>query len=184
MIDNWTQEEKEFEESVPIKTTKESPSVLSVHKVQIAEDDILAQYDKTFILTAKAERNGVQKDAEDLEYRVTAPAQEPVVERGEQFYSLPADAPITIGVEASVENMVSDEVKYQWWMSAGELDNLGDDDIIEGANTAYIKIADKNLAPQEGVFNTGVGSFYCVVTNCVNGTEASIISDRIGVFPG
>ena len=188
MINNQTGESKDFEENAPVKVITPFGNILSSYVVELLETDILSQYDKSFILKAKAERNGAYKEAEPLEYRVTAPAQAPIVSVDREYFSLPANEPITIEISASVEGMISDEVKYQWWVALGEIDEEGsvegDDILIEGANTPSIKIANKELAPQEGVFNTGAGSFYCIVTNYVNGTETSVISNRIGVFPG
>lgn len=145
----------------------------------IAEADRFL-YDKTFIVTSYASRNGDQTSVETREFRVTDPAHPITVSPKESLIKLSEGEIKEIGVNIVV-NVVSDDITYQWYKLTKDTED--NDFIIEGAITPVIKITSDPSLKAEDVFDNGSGSYYCKVTNHANNSIAETISEEISVIP-
>ena len=137
-------------------------------------------YDKTFIITSHASRNGDDTPVATETFRVTDRAHAVTVTPKESLIKLSENEVKEIGVN-TVVRVVSDEITYQWYKLTKDASD--DDFLIEGATTPVIKITSSTDLAAEDVFNTGSGSYYCEVTNHANNSVAVIDSEEISVIP-
>lgn len=137
-------------------------------------------YDKTFILNAKATRNGDDTPLTTKIFRVTDEAHAVTVSPKESLIKLSEGEVKEIGINVVV-NVVSDDITYQWYKLTK--DTADDDFPIQGATSATIKITSSPELKTEDVFDTGSGSYYCEVTNHANNSVAVIDSEEISVIP-
>jgi hypothetical protein len=142
----------------------------------------LPYFDETIKVTVWAERNKDETEAQEFEIRVTAdPFAPSVAVSNELIQAGPSkDVPISVIVSkkkaGDERDIVSDEIKYQWFKYTYDDggNDVTNDLLIEGATAAeYI------VPGGEGAMS---GSFYCRVTNVVNGNSISINSGDIWVL--
>ncbi|MBE6148245.1 MAG: hypothetical protein E7167_01840 [Firmicutes bacterium] len=137
-------------------------------------------YDKTFILSTYASRNGDKTPLITETFRVTDEAHAVSVVPRDKLIKLSENEVKEIGINVTV-NVVSDEITYQWYKTTKDTED--DDFPIEGATTPIIKITSTSELKAEDVFDTGSGAYYCEVTNHANNSIAKIDSEEISVIP-
>lgn len=150
------------------------------------------KYDSTVKVQAIASRNKDTIDSEILEFRVTDPAHEVVIEEGDLTLDIIEGQSQKLVATANAYGMVSDEITYQWFKVVAEDDDdpANDDENDIPVTDEPVKI-DKNAAIMEGFEAkylieqniTIPGTYYCVVTNHVNGSFASKKSQKFRVSP-
>ena len=144
----------------------------------------LPYFDQTIKVTVWAERNKDETEAQDFEIRVTADPFTPTVAVSKELIQAGQSNDVSISVITNLVKagderpIVSDEIKYQWFKfvydAEGAANPTENDLLIEGATSP------EYIVP--GGPNGMSGSFYCRVTNIVNGKSASINSNLITVM--
>ena len=171
---------KEENKESNTETTFVIPDVLDANR---------ATYDATVRVEAEASRNGDTIGPKALEFRVTDPAHEVVVEEGDTTLDIEEGKTKTLVATANAYGMVSDKVTYQWFKVVAETDDdpANDDEndipvtdepiqatsLIEGFEKKYL-IEQTISIP---------GTYYCKITNHVNGSVATKKSNRFRVSP-
>lgn len=130
-----------------------------------------AMYDETFFVTVDALRNTDRTPTQTVNYRVTDPAHAPIVDVVNSNIMKRNGETAELGLNISVDGMVSDELTYQWYklkFDEGDPDNmdLANDVLIPGATRATYDAIDPQV-------------YYCMVTNHVNNSFATTKSGNI-----
>lgn len=151
--------------------------------------DERATYDATVKVQAWASRNGDTIGPKTLEFRVTDPAHEATIEEGDTSLVISAGDTKTLVATANLFDRVSDKVTYQWFKTVVETDedpsnddenDLPVNDEPVEANVLIEGFEKKYLIEQP---ITIAGTYYCKVTNHVNGSTATSKSKTFFVSP-
>ena len=142
----------------------------------------LPYFDETIKVTVWAERNKDETEAQEFEIRVTADPFAPSVAVSNELIQAGSSKDVPISVIVSKKkagderDIVSDEIKYQWFKYTYDdgSNDIANDLLIEGATAAEYVVP--------GGEDAMSGSFYCRVTNVVNGNSISINSGLITVM--
>lgn len=156
----WTDSDNE-----PIKDTavKDNGAADTYTHANIQEADRGA-FDEIYQVAIKASRNGTDTATVITKFRVTDTAHVPVVTAHQQEIRKRSGETVTLAVDVSTANIVSDNLTYQWYKIIA--DEEGQE--LPGTNDAPIDGA------TNATFDTdGDGMYYCLVTNHVNGTTAT-----------
>lgn len=165
---DWSTTDTEYndnhvEDFMPVTTDANTPNTLTINLGNIATED-LVKYDALYTAEINASRNGVATEVETIMFRVTAPATPFIVERvAAQVRRTGGVA--TIGVRlANFDDVLHDNIEYKWYHYTS--DDVADNDEYIGAG----------VTAEDGKVCTidveDIGSYYCIVTNTVNGTTA------------
>lgn len=151
----------------------------------VAEED-RALFDKTYTLAAYASRNKDNTDIQYEQFRVTDAAHQLIVSPNGTQFDIKANGTVNISVAVDVSKVVSDRITYQWYrvvLSDEEDVNNPENDLAygEAAEAAYNK--DTKVCGDIHAIANAAGSYYCVVTNHVNGTTADVVSEVIRISP-
>jgi hypothetical protein len=118
-------------------------------------------------------------------------AHAPIVSpNGNQFDLIP-NATLELSAKIQVDDIVADEITYTWYKMVVNSDIGEGVDANDTSNDLRISdlnavaVYDKDTKTVEDIKVTidVAGTYYCVVTNHVNGSEASTMSERIRISP-
>lgn len=160
----WGSDDENYEiETRSVDLVGGEPCTLNVD-LSALTDAQLALYDHVFTVDVKASRNKVDTPAERKKFRVTAPARAFEVNRM-QSQVRRTGGTAAIGVTLSnYDEILHDEVEFKWYHYTSD-DVEGNDELIENFTIS-----------EDGKSCTAVvseiGSYYCLVTNKVNGSIA------------
>lgn len=142
------------------------------YELPIVPEEDRPYFDQTIELSMYAERNGDNTATQTFQTRVTDMPHAPTVTTSHDGVVYTALQGGTISVEVSLKvdatdrNIVSDEITYQWYKYTSSADD--NDFLLEGET-------DSTLDYEIGAN----GSYYCKVTNHVNGKTKTVDSARI-----
>lgn len=164
----WSEEDQTNNPIITTPIEEETANGIASVFAQNVSAEARGLYDHIITLEVAASRNGATTPQADIDanakkFRITDAAHTPEVD-------LAVVSPIRVSVnetahlevDASIEGIVSDNLTYQWFKYTS--DENDEDILISGATSNELDITVENR--DDG------GSFYCVVTNHVNGTEA------------
>ena len=142
------------------------------YELPIVPEEDRPYFDQTIELSMYAERNGDKTETQTFQSRVTDMPHAPAITTSHTGVVYTALQGGTIGVEVSLKvyaadkDIVSDEISYQWYKFTSSED---DNDFL---------LVDENGPTLDYEIGAN-GSYYCKVTNHVNGQEKTVDSARI-----
>ena len=134
-------------------------NVSSSFSEEIAQEDI-GLFDKTYKVSVIASRNGSSTpQPEEKVFRVTDQPHAPIVYAHEQEATIRGvNGTVELSIDIDLSSIIYDTLTYQWYYIT--LDPEDDDFEIPGATDPVITVDAQN-------------SYYCIVTNHINGDSAS-----------
>jgi hypothetical protein len=178
------------DDAVQVETT--DIGVQNTYEIPEVKSDARALYDEQYKVAVYASRNGDDSEVQEYTFRVTDKAHKPIVApNGTQFDLIPGQT-IELTAKVQVTDIVADSITYSWYKKVIDTESGESVDYNDPTNDALISVSkdleavyDKESKAVEdiGVTIDAAGTYYCVVTNHANGSEASTTSEYIRVSP-